>query len=209
MSLKWTFVIEYRSFTGQSATEHDRVVGVVEEVVADHLDVGVDVLLERVEPDRAEADVPVQLERAGADRGVVGDPQVPGERLGAEARADVDAAALADRVGDQVVRRPCCRCRRRSRCRWRAPASAPCCGRSVLPAFVGRSPTTSPAPSSPVLRTKLFDAAESVTPVWKLRPSAIWSTMTLFVTRQVVSSARRATCRPWCGGCRGRRSSSR
>lgn len=39
-------------------------------------------------------------------------------------------------------------------------------------------------PSSPELRMKLFDTTESVTPVWKLRPSAIWSTMTLFVIRR-------------------------
>ena len=36
--------------------QHDRVVGVVEEIVPGHLDVGIDVLLKRVDPDRAEAD---------------------------------------------------------------------------------------------------------------------------------------------------------
>ena len=34
-------------------------------------------------------------------------------------------------------------------------------------------------PSSPVLRMKLSDAVEFVTPVWKLMPSASWSTITL------------------------------
>jgi len=34
-------------------------------------------------------------------------------------------------------------------------------------------------PSSPVLRMKLFDAVECVTPVWKLMPSASWSTIVL------------------------------
>ena len=33
--------------------------------------------------------------------------------------------------------------------------------------------------SSPVLRMKLFRTSESVTPVWKLMPSAIWSTIWL------------------------------
>src|SRR5262249_8422778 len=41
-------------------------------------------------------------------------------------------------------------------------------------------------PSSPVLRMKLFDTTEFVTPVWKLRPSAIWSAMTLSVMRRFV-----------------------
>src|SRR3954471_2990798 len=36
--------------------------------------------------------------------------------------------------------------------------------------------------SSPVLRKKLFDTDELVTPVWKLRPSAIWSTTVVLVT---------------------------
>src|SRR5512138_1431966 len=37
-------------------------------------------------------------------------------------------------------------------------------------------------PSSPVLRTKLLDATEFDTPLWKFRASAIWSTMMLLVT---------------------------
>ena len=40
--------------------------------------------------------------------------------------------------------------------------------------------------SSPVLRMKLFDADELVTPVWKLMPSAIWSTMMLLVIFRLV-----------------------
>ena len=167
------------------ADQHDRVVGVVEEVVPDHLDVGVDVLLERVDPDRAEADVPVQLVRAGPDRGVVGDPQVPGERARRRSGSRPGCRCPRGSGRRSGCSTPCCRCRRRSRCRWRAPASARCCGRTCC--WRPRSsPTTWPAPSSPVLRMKLFDTTEFVTPVWKLRPSAIWSTMTLLVTFRLV-----------------------
>ena len=44
-------------------------------------------------------------------------------------------------------------------------------------------------PSSPVFRTNVFDTAELVTPVWKFTPSAIWSTITLFVICDVVHRA--------------------
>ena len=56
---------------------------------------------------------------------------------------------------------------------------------NVLPAFAVVSDHMA-RPSSPVLRTKLFDTTESVTPVWKFSASAIWSTMMLFVTRTFV-----------------------
>ena len=40
--------------------------------------------------------------------------------------------------------------------------------------------------SSPVLRMKLFRTTESVTPVWKLMPSAIWSAIWLLVILRFV-----------------------
>src|SRR5579859_2402426 len=83
--------------------QHDRVVGVIEEVVAGNLDVRVDAPLQRVDPDGAEADLPVQLERPGPHSGVVGDQELPGDWLGAEAGADLDGAAFTDRVGYQVA----------------------------------------------------------------------------------------------------------
>src|SRR3954470_7841571 len=52
---------------------------------------------------------------------------------------------------------------------------------NVLFAFVVVSAHIASA-SSPVLRKKLFDTDEFVTPVWKFRPSAIWSTTVVLVT---------------------------
>ena len=63
----------------------------------DTSDVGVDGALERVDPDRAEADVPVQLVGAGADGGVVREPEIAGERRGAEAGPRVQP--LPSRIG--------------------------------------------------------------------------------------------------------------
>jgi hypothetical protein len=40
--------------------------------------------------------------------------------------------------------------------------------------------------SSPVLRMKLLDTTEFVTPVWKFRPSAIWSDDDVVGDAQVV-----------------------
>src|SRR5215510_4301358 len=40
--------------------------------------------------------------------------------------------------------------------------------------------------SSPVLRQKLFVTLELVTPVWKFRPSAIWSTTVTLLTLVLV-----------------------
>ena len=125
---------------------------------------------------------------------------VPGERLGAEPRADLDAAALADRVGDQVVRHRVVGAAVDARCRWPASASARCCGRTCC----RRSAVVSDhiaRPSSPVLRTKLLRTTEFVTPVWKLSASAIWSTMMLFGDPHVRHRAVEPHARPWCGGC--------
>ena len=188
--------------------QHDRVVGVVEEVVPDHLDVGVDVLLQRVDPDRAEPDVPVQLVRARPDRRVAGDPRVAGERLGPEARSRAGARCPRGSGRRPGCSTPCCRCRRRSRCRWPAPASARCRGRTCCRASSVFSDHIASA-SSPVLRMKLLvtdecgDAGVEVDAVGDL----VGDPALLVICR--LSSGRRARCRPWCAGCRGRRRSSR
>src|SRR5260370_15727143 len=84
--------------------DHDRVVGVLKEVVARNLDVRGERAFEREEPDRAEADLPVELERAGPHRRVIREPEVAGKWGRAEARSRVEAAALAYGVRDDIVR---------------------------------------------------------------------------------------------------------
>jgi len=62
MFAKCTFVIEYRSLHREVRHHHDRVVGVVQEVVAGDLDVRVDAVLQCVRFQIApRADLPVSV----------------------------------------------------------------------------------------------------------------------------------------------------
>src|SRR5207244_824910 len=60
--------------------DQDRVVRVLQEVVAANLDVRCERAFERVEPDRSKADLPIELERPGPQGRVVREPEVAGDR---------------------------------------------------------------------------------------------------------------------------------